>query len=87
MTNKYNIFESGSGKWIRIPDDVGDLIFTSDRFQATTFNIVTIIQANEAFWEFPIYEKTLRVVLIGSNVSPDEWLTVREFIKENKKFV
>lgn len=73
----FKVFESGSGKWLRLNDDVGDILFVSDEAKATIFSDNDLISADQCFWEFSIYKRTIHAVPVGTNKYPTECDTVK----------
>ena len=76
------VFESGSGKWVKVNPDQGDLIFTSDKTQATKFTDLELRSADQFFWEFSVYKKTMHAVPPGTNQEPHDCQTVKTYLKD-----
>ena len=83
MQRGVKIFESGSGKWIRIRDEV--ICYTSSRDNATEFDLPELKSANQMFADFSIYKETLFAVPFDIDCHPWECKTVRDFISAEKE--
>ena len=78
---EYYVFESGSGKWVCI-DEPDSIRYTSDKPRATLFNLTRLHQANDWFYDFSIYRKTLHAVPVGTNLTPGECQTVNMVLRQ-----
>jgi hypothetical protein len=86
MDRMVKVFETGSGKWIKVSDDKRfgtDLIFTSDESTATVFSIPSLKEADRYFEQFNTYRRTMRAVPLKSNCEISECNTVKAFLEEN----
>ncbi len=79
------VFESGSGKWVKIDQSRGivDFKYISNAEEATDFDLLGLMSALD-FADFSIYSRTLHVVAKGTNSMPHDCPTVREFIREER---